>query len=99
MRRDFLKNRKLVTKRDALHLYGSTGTKTGAYESEKGDEKRAHPGSKHDVTNDRNLGVCGPDEVFGNHRRPTEFLAVRGIIQLSYPLIRRPSLMPSIDAR
>jgi hypothetical protein len=41
-RRVLLENRELVTKRNDLHLQGGTGSKTGRYQSEKGDEKRAH---------------------------------------------------------
>jgi hypothetical protein len=41
-RRVLLENRELVTKRDDLSLQGGTGSKTGRYQSEKGDEKRAH---------------------------------------------------------
>jgi len=33
----------------------------------KGDEKRAHRGSRHDLTNDRNLCVFTSEGVFGNH--------------------------------
>ena len=40
-----LKNRELVTKREDLRLRGGTGSKTGAHQSEKGNEKRAHRGS------------------------------------------------------
>jgi hypothetical protein len=35
-----LENRKLVAKRKDLRLQGGTGSKTGGYQSEKGDEKR-----------------------------------------------------------
>jgi len=56
-RRVLLENRKLVTKREDLRLQGRTGSKTGGYQSEKGDEKRAHRGSHHDLRNDRNLFV------------------------------------------
>jgi hypothetical protein len=41
-RRVLLENRELVTKRNDLSLQGGTGSKTGRYQSEKGDEKRAH---------------------------------------------------------
>src|SRR5207302_926361 len=67
-----LENRKLVTKREDLRLQGRTGSKTGGYQSEKGDEKRAHRGSHHDLTNDRNLFVFRSDGVFGKHRRGAE---------------------------
>ena len=40
-RRVLLENRKLVTKREDLRLQGRTGSKTGGYQSKKGDEKRA----------------------------------------------------------
>ena len=53
-RRVVLENRKLVTKGEDLRLQGSTTSKTGAHKSEKGDEKRAHRGSHHDLMNDRN---------------------------------------------
>ena len=49
-RRVLLENRKLVAKREALRLQGGTGSKTGCYQSEKGDEKRAHRGSHHNLT-------------------------------------------------
>jgi hypothetical protein len=42
--------------------------KTGGYQSEKGNEKRTHRGSHHDLTNDWNLCVFTSDGVFGNHR-------------------------------
>ena len=64
-----LENRKLVTKRENLRLQGRTGSKTGGYQSEKGDEKRAHRGSHHDLTIDRNLFVFRSDGIFGNHRQ------------------------------
>jgi len=63
-----LENRQLVTKREDLRLKGRTGSKTGGYQSEKGDEKRAHRGSHHDLTIDRNLFVFRSDGIFGNHR-------------------------------
>ncbi len=66
-RRVPLKNRKLVTKREDLHLQDSTGSKSGGYQCEKGDEKRAHR-SHHDLTNGRNLCVFRPDGVFGSHK-------------------------------
>jgi hypothetical protein len=52
-RRVLLANRELVTKRGDLRLEGSTGSKSGGYQSEKGDEKRAHRGRHHDLTNDQ----------------------------------------------
>jgi hypothetical protein len=70
-RRVLLQNRKLVTKHEDLRLHGSTGSKTGADQSEKGDEKRAHRGSRHDLTNDRNSSVFRVDGVFGNHTHLT----------------------------
>jgi uncharacterized protein (DUF433 family) len=39
MRRVFFKNCKLMTKREDVHLKGNTGSKTGVYQSEKGDER------------------------------------------------------------
>src|SRR5207249_231046 len=66
-RRILLENRKLVTKCEDLRLQGRTGSKTGGYQSEKGDEKRAHRGSHHDLTNDRNLFVFRSDAIFGSH--------------------------------
>jgi hypothetical protein len=68
-RRVLLENCKLATKREDLRLQGSTGLKTGGYQSEKGNEKRAHRGSHHDLTNDWNLCVFRSDGVFGNHSR------------------------------
>jgi len=47
-----LENRKLVTKGEDLRLQGGAGPKTGGHKSEKGEEKRAHRGSDHDLTND-----------------------------------------------
>ena len=67
-RRVLLENCKLVTKREDLRLQGSTGSKTGGQQSEKGDEKRAHRGSHHDLTNDPNPCVFRSDGIFGNHR-------------------------------
>jgi hypothetical protein len=62
-RRVLLANRKLVAKREDLRLQGSTGPKTGGYYSEKGDEKRAHRGSHHDLTNGRNPCVFRSEGV------------------------------------
>ncbi|MGB7844615.1 MAG: hypothetical protein WBL63_03300 [Candidatus Acidiferrum sp.] len=83
-RRVLLKNRQLVTKRKDLRLQGSTGSKSGGYQSEKGDEKRAHRGSHHDLTNDRNLCVFRSDEVFG--------------IDRSYGVVLGPGLYPWVEA-
>src|SRR5208282_1395728 len=44
-RRVLLENGELVTKREDLRLQGGSGSKTGGYQSEKGDEKRAHRGT------------------------------------------------------
>src|SRR5258707_8546050 len=74
-RRVLLENRKLVTKREDLRLQGRTGSKTGGYQSEKRDEKRAHRGSHHDLTNDRNLSVFRSDGVFSNHTLRESFCA------------------------
>jgi len=75
-RRILLENRKLVTKREDLGLKGRTSSRTGGYQSEKGDEKRAHRGSHHDLTNDRNLFVLTfvfrSDGIFGSHRMVCE---------------------------
>ena len=71
-RRVLLEDSKLVTKREDLRLQGSTGLKTGGYQSEKGNEKRAHRSSYHDLTNDWNLCVFRSDGVFGNHRSNLE---------------------------
>ena len=57
----------LVSEREDLRLQGITGPKTGRDQSEKGDEKRAHRGSHHHLTNDRNPCVFRSDGVFGNH--------------------------------
>jgi len=43
-RRVLLENRELVTKREDLCLQRGTGSTTGSYQNEKGDEKRAHRG-------------------------------------------------------
>jgi hypothetical protein len=64
-----LQNSELVTQSHNLGLHGSTGSKTGSYHSEKGDEKRAHRGSHHDLTNDRNPCIFRSDGVFGTHTR------------------------------
>ena len=61
-----MENRKLVTKGEDLRLQGGASPKTGGHQSEKGDEKRAHRGSHHDLTNDWNLCIFRPDGVFGN---------------------------------
>src|SRR5271166_624393 len=66
-RRVLLENRKLMTKREDLRLQGSSGSKTGGQQSEKGDEKRPHRGSHHDLTNDPNPCVFRSDGIFGNH--------------------------------
>src|SRR5262249_54879146 len=67
-RRVLLANCKLVTKRDDLRMQPSTRSKSGGYQSEKSDEKRAHRGSHHDLTTDRNPCVFRSDGVFGNHK-------------------------------
>jgi hypothetical protein len=69
LRRILLENRQLVTKGKDLRLQGGTGPKTGGYQGEKGDEKRAHRGSDHDRTNDRNLCIFRSDGIFGKHNR------------------------------
>src|SRR6516162_3748687 len=56
-RRVLLKNRELVTEREDLPLQGSAGSKTEGCQSKKGDARRAHRGSHHDLTNDRNFCV------------------------------------------
>src|SRR5207302_10992869 len=63
-----LENRQLVTKGEDLRLQGRTGLETAGYQSEKGNEIRAHRGRYHDLTNDRNLCLFRLDGVFGNHR-------------------------------
>ncbi len=72
-RRILLENRKLVTKREDLSLQGRTGSKTGGHQSENGDEKRAHRGSHHDFTNDRNLFVFRSDGICGSHSEPSSY--------------------------
>jgi hypothetical protein len=67
-RRVLLENSKLMTKRKDFRLQGSTSSKTGGYQSKKGDEKRAHGGSHHELTNDRNPSVFRSDGIFGNHK-------------------------------
>ena len=67
-RRVLLENCKLVTMREDLRLSGSAGSKSGGNHSEKGDKKRAHRGSHHDLTNDRNPCVFRLDGVFGSHK-------------------------------
>ena len=53
-----------------LHLQSGTGSKTGGYQSKKGDEKREREivVAAMIARNDRNLCVFRPDGVFGNHR-------------------------------
>src|SRR5271169_6244846 len=65
-RRVLLENCKLMTQREDLRLQGRTSSKTGGDQSKKGDEKRAHRGSHHDLTNDRNPCVFRSDGIFGN---------------------------------
>src|SRR5262249_6210016 len=67
-RRVLLENCKLVTKREDLRMQGSTRSKSGGYQSEKSDEKRAPRGSHHDLKTDRNPCVFRSDGVFGNSR-------------------------------
>ena len=43
-------NMQLVSQREDLRLQGITGPKTGRDQSEKGDEKRAHRGTHHHLT-------------------------------------------------
>jgi hypothetical protein len=63
-----LENCELVTKREDLHLQGGSGSKTGGYQSEKGDEKSASSRYHQDLTNDRNLCIFRSDGVFGNYK-------------------------------
>jgi hypothetical protein len=77
-RRVLLENRELVTKREDLSLEGSTGSKSGGYQSEKGDEKRAHGGSRYDLTNDQNLCVFRSDGVFGRQQDYRQLTRRRG---------------------
>jgi hypothetical protein len=58
-----------VTKREGSLSAARHGFETGGYQSEKGDEKRAHRGSHHDLTNDRKLCVFRPDGAFGKKQR------------------------------
>ena|SRR5215469_2482780 len=48
-------NCKLVAKREDLRMQGSTRSKSGGNQSEKGNKKRAHRGSHHNLTTDRNV--------------------------------------------
>src|ERR1700739_1704824 len=82
-----LENRQLVTKREDLRLQGRTGSKTGGYQSEKSDEKRAHRGSHHDLTIDRNLFVFRSGEVFGNHRLNAVRLAGQLKLETAIPAL------------
>ena len=81
-RRVLLENRKLVAKREYLCLQGSTGSKTGGYQSKKGGEKRAHRVSHHDLTNGRNPCVFRSDGVFGNHtiKNPAIYAVLVGAV-------------------
>src|SRR6516162_5855752 len=67
-RRVLLENCKLVAKREDLRMQGSTRSKSGGNQSEKGNKKRAHRGSHHDLTTDRNPFDFRSDGVFSNHR-------------------------------
>src|SRR5271169_491502 len=67
----------LVSQREDLSLQGITGPKTGRDQSEKGDEKRAHRGSHHHLTNNRNPCVFRSDGVFGNHRVLSRYECLR----------------------
>jgi len=78
-RRILLENRKLVTKCEDLRLQGRTGSNTGGYQSEKGDKKRVHRGSHHDLTNDRNLFVFRSDGLFGSHTYSGSSLFLRQV--------------------
>src|SRR5260370_11683393 len=59
----------LVTKPEDLRLQGRTGSKTGGYQSEKGDQKRDHRGKHRDLSIDRNLFVFRSDGIFGSHSK------------------------------
>src|SRR5215468_7884465 len=61
-------NCKLVAKREDLRMQGSTRSKSGGNQSEKGNKKRAHRGSHHNLTTDRNPCVFRSDGAFCNHR-------------------------------
>jgi hypothetical protein len=71
-RRVLLENCELVTKREDLRLQGGTGSKTGGYQSEKGDQKRAHRGS---TRTSRMLGTA----AFSDR---TEFSVITGMVRL-----------------
>jgi len=79
-----LENRQLVTKGEDLRLQGRTGLETGGYQSEKGNENRAHRGRYHDLTNDRNLCLFRLDGVFGNHNWFQESLPITRARGYSY---------------
>src|SRR5437588_4893696 len=96
-----LENRQLVTKGEDLRLQGRTGLETGGYQSEKGNENRAHRGRYHDLTNDRNLCLFRLDGVFGNHRRTSPPIRTTGSLSNRFlfnihrprggdPLVREP---------
>jgi hypothetical protein len=85
-RRVLLKNRELVTEREDLPLQGSAGSKTEGCQSKKGDARRAHRGSHHDLTNDRNFCVFSSDGVFSNHTHPNR----RSPVESSHCGIRVP---------
>ena len=87
-RRVLLENRKLVAKREYLRLQGSTGSKIGGYQSEKGDEKSAHCGSHHDLTNSRNPCVFRSDGAFGNHNTIFRLSSLQ-LVRCRFPRVDR----------
>jgi len=78
-----LENRKLVAKREDLRLQGGTGSKTGGYQSEKGDEKRAHRGSHH-------ISQMVGTPVFSDR---TEFSVTTGSL-IAHDHAAKPNLLP-----
>jgi hypothetical protein len=64
-----LENSQLVTQRHNLGLHSSAGLKRRADQGNKCDENRTHLESDDNLTNDRNVCVISPDQVFGIHRR------------------------------
>jgi hypothetical protein len=98
-KRVLLKNRELVTKCEDLRLLSGTGSKTGADQSEKGNENRAHWGSK------RISGMLGTSTTFSarrSFRQPqapkVEGQSIRGVIIIIIRMGQKSHAMPLIAA-
>jgi hypothetical protein len=92
-----LENCELVTKREDLSLQGGSGSKTGGYQSEKGDDKESSLRYHQDLTNDRNLCIFRSDGVFGNHNMQEVPESVGRMVESMYEELMHGQAAASAD--